>query len=258
MSYGTDFAKYYDIFYGQKEYKKECQFLDAVIRKNYSENVSGLSILELACGTGTHAFNLGGLGYNIVATDVSEQMLAKAREKTKSLPNIRVERMDMGEFKTFGKAFDVVLCLFDSLGYLLSNDAIVTALQNVKNSMNPNGIFIFEFWNAGAMLRSFDPVREKLFQVDGKSVKRISETRLDYMDQCAEVKYSLFEQDSLGNDTLISTEIHRNRFFLIQEMNALLHQAGLTCERFFSGFSFDGMPDENTWHVVAACKHSKR
>jgi ubiquinone/menaquinone biosynthesis C-methylase UbiE len=252
MSYDSDFSNYYDLFYGQKSYDVEASFIDHVLQYNLNRQPPEIDMLELASGTGNHALCFAKLGYKILATDVSKSMLDKARQKLKSFSSIDFLVTNMTDIDSLEKKFSAVLCLFDSIGYLLTNDAVLKALKNVENVLAHDGIFIMEFWSAGAMLRSFDPIRERVYDFNEKKIKRISRTSLNYADQYAEVRYSVFEQFGTTS-TLVTEETHRNRFFLIQEMNFMLQQAGLEVIKHYDGFS-EGVPNENTWHVVSVCK----
>ena len=252
MSYESTFAAYYDLFYESKDYEGESAFLDESIRTFLRKDPEDVSVLELACGTGTHSLLLAKQGYTIVATDNSDAMLNEAKRKaSQSGGRITFAKMDMRAFHSFETPFDVVLCLFDSIGYLISNDAILGTLKSIRKNMNQDGIFIMEFWNAGAMIQSHDPYREKIVRQGNKLIKRISETKLHYAEQLAEVSYSIYESEGKAGFELVAKETHSNRFFLLQEMNFFLEQARLKPLHLFSGFQKNTTPGPESWHTVA-------
>ena len=78
-SYSGRHAELYDLFYADKPYEAEAAFVDQCLRE-YSVGPTN-SLLEIACGTGTHALQLEKRGYQIVATDYSEDMLQRAKQK---------------------------------------------------------------------------------------------------------------------------------------------------------------------------------
>ena len=49
-------AKLYDLIHSDKDYKKEVEFIEFVIEKMSKRKVN--SILDVACGTGSHAIHL--------------------------------------------------------------------------------------------------------------------------------------------------------------------------------------------------------
>ena len=107
----TRLARYYDKFYEQIDYKTNSVKLHEFIQK-YKKS-AGITLLDVACGTGTHIMHLMD-AYETMGLDLSEPMLEVARQKC---PNIEFVQGNMTSFN-LGKKFDVVTCLFGSIGYL--------------------------------------------------------------------------------------------------------------------------------------------
>lgn len=72
-------------------------------------------------------------------------MIEKAREKAEK-ETIRVEYyvQDMRNIKLKRK-FDCAICMFGGFGYINIYDDLVNLLSGVKNHLNRDGLFIFEF-----------------------------------------------------------------------------------------------------------------
>jgi hypothetical protein len=49
-------------------------------------------------------------------------------------------------------------------------------------------------------------------------------------------------------------EVHENRYFLIQEMNLLLHSSGFEPLQWLAGFDAEAQVDGSTWHVVVLAR----
>lgn len=254
-SYAGRHAELYDTIYQDKPYKKEVRFVDRCIKK-FGSGRSRL-ILELACGTGTHALEFERSGYKVVAVDYSDDMLARAREKAlKKSSQVDFRLADMRNLPLTDGPFDVVVSLFDSVGYVQTNEGVRKVFAGVRESLREEGLFIFEFWHAPAMLLHYEPVRVKRWNISGGELLRISETKILHAEQIAEVTYSIFELDSDGTYSRL-TETQRNRFFLVQEMAGLLAGAGLHPVKFFSGFSMSEEITGQTWHVVAVARRGR-
>ncbi|MGZ7180607.1 MAG: class I SAM-dependent DNA methyltransferase, partial [Halobacteriota archaeon] len=73
------YAQYYDLFYRDKNYTDEVDYVDALIEK-YALGKPA-TILDLGCGTGGHAVLLAKKGYDVTGVDRSDAMLAIAGEK---------------------------------------------------------------------------------------------------------------------------------------------------------------------------------
>jgi SAM-dependent methyltransferase len=98
------------------------------------------SILELACGTGTILEGLS-KNYKVSGLDLSTEMVKIAQQK---LPNADIREVDMTAF-SFGKTFDVVLCVFDSINHLSNWNAWQNVFDKAYEHLNEDGLFIFDF-----------------------------------------------------------------------------------------------------------------
>lgn len=101
-----------------------------------------LRILELNCGTGEDAAFLASLGHQVVATDISEEMLAQARTKAKGT-NITFQQLDITDIKAFGgeTAFDVIFSNFGGFN-CLSPTQIQIFAQELPRLLKYGGKFI--------------------------------------------------------------------------------------------------------------------
>lgn len=253
-SYIGRHAELYDIFYAEKPYGEEAAFVHQCLQQ-YSIGKTN-RLLELACGTGEHALALEKFGYEIVAVDYSEDMLNCAQRKaleTSSTVNFRWQ--DMRNLNLSEEAFDAVVCLFDSIGYVATNAALNQVLQGINHHLRPDGLLIFEFWHAAAMLHDYEPVRIRRWFIPEGEILRISETTLQLPQQLANVTYSIYE---LCHDGTYSSfkETQVNRYFLLQEMANLLTFSGFTPLNWFSGFRDDENISQETWHIVGVARKS--
>jgi SAM-dependent methyltransferase len=251
-SYLGRHAELYDVFYADKPYDKESAFVHDCLQRYGSRQVRRL--LELACGTGSHALELEKFGYEIVATDYSTDMVAAARRKGEQTgANVKFQEQDMTSLKVAGAPFDAAICLFDSIGYVQTNEALSQVFEGVKKHLAAGGLFIFEFWHAAAIISSYEPVRVRRWSVPGGEILRISETTLLTERQLCSVAYSIYELCADGTFSSLQ-ETQMNRYFLLQEMSGWLTAHGFTPLKWFSGFSEDRNITEDTWHIVAVAR----
>jgi SAM-dependent methyltransferase len=247
-SYGASFSELYDVFYAEKPYAAEAAFIDAIIRRRLG--AGPLRLLELACGTGSHAFAFERLGYQVTATDISEDMIRVARRKAaerRSSVNFSVS--DMCSAGEADGAYDAVVCLFDSIGYLLENERIVSCLRNAARRLQPRGICFVESWHAAAMLTGRDPVRVRRWKIPGAEVVRISESSCDHGAQNCLVRFEVIVTQSDGAWRRFE-ERHRNRYFLRKEMDGLLQSAGLRPLACHPDYVDTAELTDKSWHLV--------
>ncbi len=164
LQYG-ELAKYYDQLYEWKDYAKETHALSRLIRQ-YKVS-AGNSLLDVGCGTGKHIQHLR-RKFDCVGIDASEQMLEQARRNVKGVEFIRA---DMTSFNLERK-FDVVLCLFSSIGYVRTYSNLASTLRNFSNHLKDGGVAIIEPWftksawkNGSVHLRTFNTDELKIARV---------------------------------------------------------------------------------------------
>ena len=116
---------------------------DNVIKQNlYQEHNT---ILDLGCGTGTLTQLLAGRGYEMIGIDNAQEMLQIAMEKRDaSRFDILYLLQDMREFELYGTV-GAVVCVCDSINYLLKEEEIVQTFRLVNNYLFPGGVFLFDF-----------------------------------------------------------------------------------------------------------------
>lgn len=254
-SYDGRHAELYDFFYTTKPYHDEALFVHQCLQ-TYGRG-GPQRLLELACGTGEHAFALESFGYHLLAIDYSEDMLAQATRKAAGRAStVEFRAGDMRRLDVPEHAFDAVICLFDSIGYVATNDALLSVLQGVSKGLRMDGFFIFEFWHAGAMLKSYDPVRIRRWATPEGDILRIAETSLDCGRQLGTVTYTVYELRHDGTYRCFK-ETQINRYFLVQEMAGWLTAAGFLPLQWFDGFRQQTDITVETWHVLCVARKVK-
>lgn len=131
-------ADIYDKVYGFKDYNDEAKRIRELISL---EHPSAKTILDVACGTAEHAKLLSS-DYSLDGIDLQPEFVAIASAK---VPHGIFKVADMRSFD-MGKRYDVIQCLFSSIGYLTSEEEVVQALECFKRHLNPNGVMLVEPW----------------------------------------------------------------------------------------------------------------
>lgn len=129
---------YYDKIYAFKDYKAEAEKVDELASRRAT---TGGSLLDVACGTGAHLVHLQRY-FSVEGLDIMPEFLEICRKK---LPGIPLYQADMVVFD-LGKKFDVITCLFSSIGYVKTLERLQQALNCMSRHLNPGGILILEPW----------------------------------------------------------------------------------------------------------------
>ena len=134
----------------------------AEILKNIFES-NGFSkkaaILDCACGIGTQAIGLAGLGYTVTASDISQGELMEAKTRAENANvNIRFEKADFCALsKTFTEQFDIIIAMDNALSHMLTSEALNDAIKSIINQIKNNGIFVASIRDYDALLKDKPP-----------------------------------------------------------------------------------------------------
>lgn len=93
----------------------------------------------MACSTGEHARLLLS-DFEVDGIDVEPKVVEIARTKN---PRGNFSVADMRGFD-LKKRYDVVQCLFSSIGYLLAPEDIIAALTCFRTHLSPGGVIMVE------------------------------------------------------------------------------------------------------------------
>lgn len=98
-----------------------------------------LNILELNCGTGEDASYFTQLGHDVLATDISSEMIKVAKEKNENT-NIRFQQLDITKItsETFTEKFDLIFSNFGGLN-CLSKSQLASFFQTSESLLTPSG-----------------------------------------------------------------------------------------------------------------------
>ncbi len=134
-------AAFYDALYAHsgKDYAAEADRLRRLVRR-YRQS-PGNAWLDVACGTGLHMAHLKH-DFDPIGLDIDEGMLGIAHERC---PDVPFYQGDMVDF-TLDRRFDLITCLFSSIGYARTHDRLNAAVANMARHLAPGGLLIVEPW----------------------------------------------------------------------------------------------------------------
>ena len=134
-------ARYYDNIYSFKDYRAEAQLLTGIIDRYLRSG--GKLLLDVACGTGCHLEQLKSR-FETQGLDISPELLALARRRN---PDVPFHQGDMADFR-LQQRFDVITCLFSSIGYVKTLDKLGQAVDCMASHLLPGGLLVVEPWFA--------------------------------------------------------------------------------------------------------------
>lgn len=221
-----DYAYYYNLFYGDKDYRKEAEQVDCMIKHYTKKEVK--TILNMGCGTGKHDFELCDLGYKMTGIDLSDEMIEIAKEnskKSKCKPNFQVA--DVRTYET-EKKFDTVISLFHVMSYQNENEDIVQAIETAGKALELGGLFIFDVWYGPGVLTERPEIRIKQVEDEKNTVIRYAKPVMHAEKNLVDVNYDVIIIDKKTAVASKIFETHHMRYFFAPEIRYILEKAGFS------------------------------
>jgi SAM-dependent methyltransferase len=209
-------ARYYDKIYTSfKDYQAEADRVTAIIEENLRSG--GRRLLDVACGTGGHIAYLK-QRFQVEGLDISAEFLEIARQKH---PDVPFHHADMVAFDLASK-FDVVTCLFSSIGYVRTRQNLIRAVACMTRHVVHGGVLIIEPWFTPETWHA-PSVHASLVDEPDLKIARVNtsfvEGRLSYFD----LHYLIGTPE--GTEHFV--ERHELGLFEMEEVHSTLTQAGL-------------------------------
>jgi ubiquinone/menaquinone biosynthesis C-methylase UbiE len=123
--------------------------IDRRFTERYFENPGRL--IDLGCGTGRLLVLFARRGFECVGVDLSDGMLAVAREKVERAGvQVELRKANLVELDGFASAsFDYAACLFSTFGMIRGREHRRRMLGHVRRILKPSGWFVLHVHNRG-------------------------------------------------------------------------------------------------------------
>lgn len=190
-------------------------------------------VLDLACGTGKVGSEMLRRGYKVVGADLSEPMVRQCGQQDPPLPAIVADARALG---FTGESFDLIVCLYDSLNYILEPEGFSAAMAEAYRTLRPGGLFIFDLNTARAlstgMFTQSDMTGPDPLHYDWQA-------HWDPKTHLCQVDMWFGYRD--GDGVHEFTETHFQRAYSHHEVTGALKEAGFRKFRAYDGYRFTPM-----------------
>ncbi len=135
------------------------QFFASILGKPITHTTA----LDLGCGSGFQSAALLSLGFDVVAVDSSEILIAELRERTAD-PKLTTLIADFRHASMYAESgpFQVAVCMGDTLVHLATLEEVLQVLRDVFAALIPQGWLVLGFRDLTQELKGIDraiPVR---------------------------------------------------------------------------------------------------
>lgn len=196
------------------------------------------TILDLPCGKGRHAVYLNSLGYKVTGLDLSENSIIAAKKFENNRLNFNVHDMR----KPFKNSYNAVFNLFTSFGYFEDDKEDLLILQNIKNGLTKNGVFVFDFLNASIIKENLVANETKI--VDGITFNIQREIKNGFIKK----HISFFADDKQHTYT------ERVKYIDLEKMKSYLETVGFTIDNIFGSYTLDSFNEKTSKRLIIVAK----
>ena len=243
----TEFAQVYDRFMDNVPYEAWCEGISKILTEH---GISEGLVLDLGCGTGTMTRLLRQKGYDMIGVDASAEMLEIARNHPDE--GILYLQQDMREFELYGTVAAVV-CVCDSLNYLLEEEDLAEVFSLVHNYLDQNGVFIFDM---NTIHKYRDLIGDATICENREEGSFIWENEFDEETGINVYDLTLFlpREDGLYER---DEEIHYQKAYDPEKVRELLEKAGLIPLAVYDAYTKDAPKPDSGRLTFVAREHGK-
>jgi len=230
----SELAKYYDVMHQYRDYDKECNFADNLIKK---KNPAARRGLDICCGTGEHAIRMDRLGYEVTGVDQSQDMLDIATTKA-MVSGLSIDFITKDVFKLEVKEkFDVAYCLGYTFLYMTTNSDVRRFFKVIRDALLPGGLFLFDFINGLSLSKDFDK-DEFTYQHEDATIRQHDKWSLDKRRRVKRIDFTYEITDNEGRVQSIFAE-ENVRIFYDDDVQLLLSDCGFTNVESFGDYTLE-------------------
>ncbi len=191
------------------------------------------SVLDLACGTGSMSVLLAKKGYRVIASDLSEDMLAMAYEKAMDLETPPFFICQPMQRLRLPYTVDWVVCCLDSLNYVTDPTDCRAAFRRVFDALSDGGAFVFDI-NSEEKLKGLDG---QVFLDENEDTYCVWRAEFDQEENICYYGMDIFHRE--GDLWRRDFEEHREYAYSVEQLTAWLKEAGFETVEVYGDRSFE-------------------
>lgn len=256
----NEYARYYDLFYKDKNYAGEAKDVMHLIDCEIDDLKN---ILVVGCGTGKHdreflrlkRVSLMGIDCSSEMIDIAKQQWIEYIKLNTFLgeeKNVEYRVADARSF-TVEKNFDCAVSLFHVMSYQRTNEDLKKCFECVNKSLNKDGVFVFDSWYGPGVLRDLPTIRVKTVEDGSYKFLRTAVPNLYPNENAVDVNYHICAIDKETRIVSEIDEIHQMRYWFKNEIEELLDEKGFELIKCLDCNTLD-TPTFDSWTVYFVCR----
>ena len=238
------FADFYDLLNEDADYDA---LFSAVHTAMMAHGIYEGIVADLGCGTGELTLRLADAGYDMIAVDLSAEMLSILREKAaeQEHTDLLLLNQDLTELDLYGTVRAAV-STFDTLNHIGPIEQLQTAVSRAALFLEPGGVFVFDM---NTPYKHREVLGDNTFVIEADDGVCEWHNHFDAKHACTQITISM--HDSEG-------ELFCERFceysYTLEQITAVCKEAGLSLETVLDGEAFDSLRTDSERFFIVAVK----
>lgn len=239
-------AAVYDRLTENVPYDEIAVYYNNILAQLRGEPADGALLLDMGCGTGNLTVRLARLGWDVIGSDASEDMLAAAFAKDE---RVRWICQSMTETELYGTVQAAVSTL-DSINHLADAGEIAQCFKRLAENMESGGVFAFD---VNTIYKHREILADNTFVYDLDGVYCAWSSTYSPEDDGVDIELDIFTENPDGSYER-SWDGFRECALTQRELERLLAEAGFKVERVYDYLTFDPPHEKSEKLLFAARK----
>ena len=238
------FAGVYDIFNEEADYDA---LHEAVLARLHAGGITDGIVADLGCGTGELTLRLAASGYDMIAVDLSPDMLSALREKADEaeISNLLLLCQDITKLDLYGTVRGVV-STFDTFNHIGPYTQLETAICRAALFLEPGGVFLFDM---NTPYKHTEILGNHTFEIEAEDGMCTWKNKYSVENACTEI--SLCVSDDEGE---IFSEQFVEYSYTQAQIEAVCAKAGLAVQEVCDGETFAPLTPQSQRFLFTAIK----
>ena len=245
MAY-NEFAYFYDEFNGEADYDALFAY---VLRKLKENGIQNGIVADFGCGTGDLTLMLSQAGYDVIAVDQSEEMLAVLRDKADQLgiaDGLLLLRQNLLELDLFG-TLRAAVSTFDSYSHIGPWQNFEKAIRRAAFFMEKGGVFLFDL---NTPYKNRQVLGENLFTFEGPDASCRWQNHYLAEEQAVEISIDIHYNDTDED----FHEQFKEYSYEMQQVTQALEKYGFAVQSVEDGESFGALQPDSQRFIFTCIK----
>ena len=245
MAY-NEFAYFYDEFNGEADYDALFAY---VLRKLKENGIQNGIVADFGCGTGDLTLMLSQAGYDVIAVDQSEEMLAVLRDKADQLgiaQGLLLLRQNLLELDLFG-TIRAAVSTFDTYSHIGPWQNFEKAIRRAAFFMEKGGVFLFDL---NTPYKNRQVLGENLFTFEGPDASCRWQNHYLAEEQAVEISIDIHYNDTDED----FHEQFKEYSYELQQVTQVLEKYGFAVQSVEDGESFGALQPDSQRFICTCIK----